>query len=258
MKSAFIAICGADGSGKSLQARIVAEVLREAGITVALTAEPTAFAGDTMPTAFGPTIRAALRHEVTVHDPRALQLAYAADRLEHAATVILPALERGEVVITDRYDLSTLVYGMAKVPVYRCAKCGWNGDDPQWSRSHPVCPACHVHVESSRLRMATWLREVGRFAPRPTATIVLDVQPTVCAERRKARAGAAELFDDPVLQATVCALYRNAERWLPPGDMVVHVDGAGRAELVTQRLMAVVSRILDLPRDLAMTIPDYG
>jgi dTMP kinase len=58
---------------------------------------------------------------------------------------------------------------------------------------------------------------MGAYAPRPTATIVLDVPPEVCAERRRARAGAVELFDDPVVQARVCALYAQAADLLPPG-----------------------------------------
>jgi dTMP kinase len=103
-KGVFIAIEGGDGTGKSTQARLLASRLREDGHEVVLTYEP----GDTR---IGPTVRRLVLDVASEGlDPRAEALLYAADRAEHVATLIRPALERGAVVITDRYIDSSIAY----------------------------------------------------------------------------------------------------------------------------------------------------
>ncbi|HEU4542073.1 MAG TPA: dTMP kinase [Jiangellaceae bacterium] len=100
----FIAIEGGDGAGKSTQARLLAGRLREAGHEVVLTYEP----GDTR---IGPDVRRLVLDVASEGlDPRAEALLYAADRAEHVAALIRPALERGAVVITDRYIDSSIAY----------------------------------------------------------------------------------------------------------------------------------------------------
>lgn len=100
----FIAIEGGDGAGKSTQARLLAGRLREAGHEVVLTYEP----GDTR---IGPDVRRLVLDVASEGlDPRAEALLYTADRAEHVAALIRPALERGAVVITDRYIDSSIAY----------------------------------------------------------------------------------------------------------------------------------------------------
>lgn len=100
----FIAIEGGDGAGKSTQARLLAKRLRDAGREVVLTYEP----GDTR---IGPDVRRLVLDVASEGlDARAEALLYAADRAEHVATMIRPALERGAVVITDRYIDSSITY----------------------------------------------------------------------------------------------------------------------------------------------------
>jgi hypothetical protein len=134
----LIAIEGADGSGKSRQAQTLAARLHARAIAASLltrsrtgapllTAEPTGGHGATS-TPIGWLIRRVLRGGAEIRDARALQLLFAADRLEHVAAEIEPALARGEVVVTDRYDLSGLVYLAAETPEGRCKLCGWSGD----------------------------------------------------------------------------------------------------------------------------------
>jgi len=100
----LIAFEGGEGSGKTTQARLIAIWLRELGYDVETTHEPGA-------TKIGMRLRALLLD--TAHaglSPRAEALMYAADRAEHVASVIAPALERGAIVITDRYVDSSLAY----------------------------------------------------------------------------------------------------------------------------------------------------
>lgn len=100
----FIVVEGIDGCGKSTQARLLAERLRAEGREVVLTREP----GGTEP---GQVIRSVVLAAATeTLDPRTEALLIAADRAEHAARVIRPALERGADVVSDRYVPSSLAY----------------------------------------------------------------------------------------------------------------------------------------------------
>jgi dTMP kinase len=100
----FIAFEGPEGSGKSTQAKLLADKLRDAGQRVILTREP----GGTQ---LGEELRRLLLdlHAEPV-TPVAEALLYAAARAEHVAHLIRPALEAGEAVICDRFADSTLAY----------------------------------------------------------------------------------------------------------------------------------------------------
>ncbi len=100
----FVCLEGGDGSGKSTQSQLLGDALVAEGYAVRLTFEP----GDT--TVGKEMRRIVLSPETGELDDRTEALLYAADKAEHIATVVLPALERGEVVITDRYVDSLLAY----------------------------------------------------------------------------------------------------------------------------------------------------
>lgn len=99
----FIAFEGGDGAGKSTQVDQLAEWLRARGHDVVTTREPGG-------TDAGRSIRALLLNPATTLSARAEALLYAADRADHVDSLMLPALERGAVVITDRYVDSSLAY----------------------------------------------------------------------------------------------------------------------------------------------------
>ncbi|MBS4752186.1 dTMP kinase [Nocardioides sp. zg-ZUI104] len=100
----FVCFEGGEGGGKSTQSQLLAEHLRAQGYDVLLTREPG-----------GTTVGAELRRIVLSPETGALGdktefLLYAADKAEHVETLVAPALEAGQVVITDRYVDSTLAY----------------------------------------------------------------------------------------------------------------------------------------------------
>nr|WP_182541613.1 dTMP kinase [Nocardioides ginsengisegetis] len=135
----FVCFEGGEGSGKSTQSRRLRESLEAEGFDVVLTFEP----GDTP---VGKEMRRiVLSPETGALSDRTEVLLYAADKAEHVDTVVQPALDRGAVVVTDRYVDSTLAYQGA-------------------GRTLPVS-----EVES-----------VARWATRdlrPHLTVVLDLQP---------------------------------------------------------------------------------
>jgi dTMP kinase len=100
----MVAFEGGEGAGKTTQARLAAIWLRDQGYEVVTTQEPGA-------TKVGMRLRAILLdRETTGLSPRAETLLYAADRADHVASVVQPALRRGAIVITDRYVDSSLAY----------------------------------------------------------------------------------------------------------------------------------------------------
>lgn len=107
----FIVFEGGEGSGKSTQLTLLADRLRGAGHEVVVTREP------------GGSPRAERIREILLDsdsadlDPRCEALLFAAARGDHAATVIRPALQRGAIVLSDRYLDSSVAYqGVARAP----------------------------------------------------------------------------------------------------------------------------------------------
>jgi dTMP kinase len=103
-RGTLIAFCGGEGAGKSTQIRLLAEHLATRGIAPVVTREPGG-------TEAGAALRKLLLTEATEPwDPLAETLLMIADRVQHIARVIMPALAAGRTVITDRFVLSTLAY----------------------------------------------------------------------------------------------------------------------------------------------------
>ena len=105
MTARFVVLEGIDGSGKTEQARRLAECLRARGRTVVETREPT-------DGPWGRRYREWARGETQASADEVLEF-FVEDRREHVAEVIRPALERGDDVICDRYVASTLAYQAA-------------------------------------------------------------------------------------------------------------------------------------------------
>jgi dTMP kinase len=103
MAGAFITFEGIDGCGKSTQLRLLASELRVRGLEIVTTREP---GGTTL----GRRLRAALLDIEEQVDPLAELLVFAADRAHHVRTLLAPALETNQVVLSDRYADATVAY----------------------------------------------------------------------------------------------------------------------------------------------------
>jgi len=107
MKGKFIVFEGIDGAGLTTQAELLEKHLKNKKYEVVLTKEPTN-------NLIGGIIRAALKKE-WITSNRTLQLLFSADRAHHLEKEIIPALENGKIVVSDRYFISTIAYGMVEL-----------------------------------------------------------------------------------------------------------------------------------------------
>ncbi|HSC86558.1 MAG TPA: dTMP kinase [Polyangiaceae bacterium] len=214
----FVVLEGVDGSGTTTQLDAVRQALEARGVSVLATREPT-------PGPIGRFLREALAKRLLDEQGRALELdwaamalLFAADRVDHVEREIRPALERGEWVLSDRYDLSSIVYQSATSPL---------GDEA---------------VE--------WLRALNSRALRPTLTLVLTLDPEVAAARRRARGGPEELYERAELQVRLGRGYAAAQRLLPD-DAITFIDAAGSREQVTADILAALTKWLPSPSSIA-------
>jgi len=140
----FITFEGGDGTGKTTQSALLTEWLTGRGRTIVHAREPGG-------TDLGVEVREIVMHRRGYVAPRAEALLYAADRAHNVATVVRPALERGDVVIQDRYLDSSVAYqGAGRV------------------------------LSTSEVReLSLWATE-GLL---PDLTVLLDLDPTVGRER---------------------------------------------------------------------------
>lgn len=99
----LIAFEGVEGAGKSTHLHLAAQALRARGLTVVETREPGG-------TPLGVEMRRILMHLSDAPTPLTELLLYLADRTQHLAEVIRPAITRGAIVLTDRFSASTIAY----------------------------------------------------------------------------------------------------------------------------------------------------
>lgn len=124
----FVVFEGGEGAGKSTQVDLLREAIEAAGFDVVVTREPGG-------TAVGETLRALLLDREAEVGPRAEALLYAAARAQHADEVIRPALEKGAVVVSDRFVDSSVAYqgagrGLGEGEVEELSRWGTDGIEP--------------------------------------------------------------------------------------------------------------------------------
>lgn len=199
-RSLFLSFEGGEGSGKSLQARGLAQALTDRGHEVVLTREPGG-------TAAGERIRDILLHAREIPlSPEAQVLLFSAARAQLVREVIRPALDAGKIVIGDRFFDSTVVYQgyghgvslqairevtalavgtlvpdrtfMLDVPVdVGLARSGWRAE-AKWDRFEADAAEFHIRVRDAYLRLAA--AEPRRFvvvaADRDEAEVAADIR----------------------------------------------------------------------------------
>ena len=177
----FLVIEGIDGAGTTTQTERLAVALGERGIATHRTREPT-------DGPIGKLLRQILAGEHAPTDATTLGLLFAADRADHLQREITPALERGEVVISDRYYHSSLAY---------------QGSEEDRG----------------------WISTLNRRALVPDCTFFLEVDPNVAAKRRDDDNRDEELFDALETQVRVAKGYRQVVEARSASERIESIDG---------------------------------
>lgn len=148
----FIDIEGLDGSGANTQVKLVAKELKKEGVKPYLTKEPTKGP-------IGKLVRSALEGQWNSLPPASVQLLFAADRGRHLNEEIIPKLEKGKMIITDRYAWASIAFGS-------------------------------VHLSKE------WLLELNRDFILPDLTIFIEVTPEICLKRLEKEKKEVRLFEE--------------------------------------------------------------
>lgn len=196
-KGVLIVFDGIDGAGKTTQVDILSAALSKAGLTVVTSKEPTN--GQ-----WGQKIRrSAFDGRMSLSDEL---YAFIMDRKEHLEQLVEPALERGDVVILDRYYYSTICYQGAR------------GESPQELRNAVMASAII-----------------------PDVTFIMDIDPELSQKRIAVRDGAPNEFENLDYLIEVRRIYD----WLCKEDPSLYeIDSSFSVELISQTIISLLSDVV--------------
>ena len=202
----FIVLEGLDGAGTTTQTQRLAHALREQGHHVVTTREPS-------DGPIGTLIRQALGGRLGLPNGdgplthATLALLFAADRTDHLAATVEPAVAQGSIVLSDRYVLSSLAYQGVELPM-------------------------------------AWVAEINQHAVAPDLTLFLQVPSAVGAKRRAIRGGRPELFEARRIQRKVEHGYELALQHRSPHENIERIDGSLPMERITDLALERVQTLL--------------
>ena len=195
--SKFIAFEGLDGSGSSTQINLLSDHLSKKWLKVYTTKEPTN-------NLIGGLVRGQLTKQWR-SSQTCLQLLFSADRAHHLEIEIEPALKKGNIVLTDRYMLSTFAFGS---------------------------------IDGLEIG---WLEEMNKHFRKPDLTILLKVPPAECIARINKSRNGAELFEEVKKLEKV---WNNYEILAERHENVVIIDGTLDADKVHKLIVKEVEKVL--------------
>ncbi len=202
VKGKFIVFEGIDGSGISTQTnrlRLFLETNHD--IKAILAKEPSEGP-------IGTLIRQVLSRRLQGVDNTSLALLFAADRIDHNQNKILPALEKGDYVICDRYLWSSYAYQ------------GMKND-------------------------SIWIQEINKYAYRPDLTIFIRVRPETSLRRITSSRFQTELFErTDILQHVLDNYIKLYNQWKDLGENVVEIDGEREPDIIENEIREVISQRL--------------
>jgi len=208
----LVDIDGMDGAGKSTQVDMLGQYYTGMGIPHYITKEPSE--GE-----FGLLLRQKLKDPTT--DPVIDALLFAADRVDHCNREIRPHLQAGELVITDRYLLSSLAYQCVQMRI----------NDPSRGSS-----------DASRLQ---WIWDINQFHIEPNVIFYIEIQPETAIERIAAARNIedAEKFEKLDFQRKL----RDKFIYLANNLMrphIIRIDGEQPADCVYTQIINELNNIL--------------
>ncbi|NOZ85414.1 MAG: dTMP kinase [Deltaproteobacteria bacterium] len=203
----FITFEGIDGAGTTTQAALLHETLEATFDKCLLTREPSDGPVGMLIRQIlsGRLLGSVAKGDATPFDRRSLALLFAADRIDHLASEVLPAIRQGIQVVSDRYLLSSLAY---------------------------------QSLDSDE----TWVLEINKNAPRPDITILLEVQVDEALGRLAACRSNIDIFEKKQILEKVAANYKRFTSKV--GGMVKIVNGQGTVEQVRRAVWNAISPLL--------------
>lgn len=214
-KGLLIVFEGIDGTGKSTQMSLLARYLREKGLAVIETREPTN--GQ-----FGQQIRALYTNRKGVSPEQELEL-FLADRREHVHNVLIPALQEGKIILCDRYFLSTAAYqGVVDRPSVGAP--GASGTEPAMAAG--FSPAEIIARNS--------------FAPAPDLALLFCAPPRLGIERiTKGRGDTLNDFEQVATLQKVAAIFDSLD--LP---YIKRINASGSIASIHQSVLQAITPFL--------------
>lgn len=196
----FIDFEGLDGSGSVVQAELLYGVLSKQGYRTILTKEPTN-------SLVGGLIRGALSKEWKV-DSDSLQLLFASDRAQHLNNEIIPNLEAGKIIISDRYAFSSIAYGSLD-------------SDPKW------------------------IEKVNDKFIIPDLTFLIKVDPKICARRMKESHYGLELYRQ---EKNLAKVWRSYLKISKKYKNVYIIDGEQKEHEIIENILKIVKKRLGVDK----------